>query len=128
MINGIGVAWLMLGVPLWLIDLMSGGEFFLGSVASHVGGLIIGLAGVKRLGMPQGTWWKALLGLAFFQQLARWFTPQQLNVNLAFSVWTGWESVFPSYLVYWSFMTLLSAVVYFTSESGLRRLVTVQQR
>src|SRR5262249_56943207 len=85
----------------------AGGEFTPTSVLTHVGGLVIGLVGLWRLGMPAQVWWKALLALAALQQLCRWVTPREANVNVAFAVYPWMEAYFSSYWRYWAASLLL---------------------
>lgn len=122
-VNAIGFLWLMAGIPLWLVDVSTGGEFLPTSVAPHFGGLLIGAYGLKELGMPKNVWWKSLVGLLVLQQISRWVTPKEYNVNLAFGVWAGWEDVFPSYLSYMLLLFSVAAVVFLSTELVLSRLV-----
>lgn len=119
----VGVTWLAVGVPLWLLDLAAGGEFTPTSVLTHVGGLVIGLIGLWQLGMPAQVWWKALLALAALQQLCRWVTPEKANVNVAFTVYPWLEAYFSSYWRYWAVMLLVFGVLYFAAEQALRKLM-----
>jgi hypothetical protein len=79
----IGVLWLLFGLPLWIVGLAIGERFNPTATLTHVGGLAVGLLGTSSLGMPRGTWWKALLALALLQLLSRGLTPRAANVNLA---------------------------------------------
>lgn len=117
---GIGVLWLIVGVPLWLLDLATGGEFTPTSVLTHVVGLVIGLIFVAARGMPAGAWWQALLALVALQQLCRRVTPERANVNIAFAVHKGWEHWFPSYFWYWLLWAGVFALTFAASEWGLR--------
>lgn len=119
---GIGVLWLAAGLPFWLLDLATGGEFMPTSLFTHVGGLIAGIVGVIKLGMPAGGWWKAVLALAALHQACRWLTPATANVNLAFSVHPGWERWFPSYRWYYATLLVTLAAAFFGIERGLRRI------
>ena len=62
---------------------------------------MFGLWGARRLGLAQGSWWRALAGLMGLQALTRLTAPAEGNVNLAFALWPGSEAVFPSYATYW---------------------------
>jgi hypothetical protein len=115
------VSWLVLGNLLWAVDLLSGGEFYATSLLTHVAGLGVGWLGVRRLGWPAGTWWRAVAALAALQQLTRLLTPARANVNLAFSVYAGSAAWFPSYGLYWASLLLLSAAVFLAVERGLGR-------
>jgi hypothetical protein len=119
----VGVTWLAVGVPLWLIDVATGGEFTPTSVLTHLGGLVVGLIGLWQLGMPAGVWWKALLGLAALQQLCRWVTLPEENVNVAFSVYPWMKAYFSSYWLYYAVMVLLFGALYFVAEVVLRKLL-----
>lgn len=121
--TAIGVTWLLVGVPLWVMDLALGGEFLWPSPLTHLGGLAIGIFGLRRMGMPTQVWWKALLALAALQQLCRWITPASTNVNVAFSVYAGLERWFPSYRLYLVFLLVTIGLVFFLTELILRRLM-----
>ena len=103
----VGVLWLLVGLPLWLLELAGGGEFIPTSLLTHVLGLVVGLVGVWRLGMPEGAWWKATLALLVLNQLCRWVTPVKANVNVAFAIHPGWDRWFSSHLAYILTLTLL---------------------
>lgn len=126
----IGVLWLCVGTPLWLLDVFTGGEFLPTSMLTHLGGLAIGVFGVRYLGMevPRFTWVRALFCLALLQQLCRWLTPMKTNVNVAFDVWEGWRSVFPTYYHFWFILGAVCGLVYFAAELGLRALSRVAAR
>jgi len=98
--NAFGFLWLVLGVPLWIIDLLTGVGCHAFSVFTHLGGLLLGLTGTRVLGVPRGAWWQAMAGLYVLHWASRWVTPETENINLAFRVWTGWEAYFPSHRVY----------------------------
>jgi len=119
--HGVGLMWLTLGVPLWMIAVIAGGHCDPTSPLTHVGGLVLGLAGVRKVGLPQGVWWKAAVALAALYLLSRWTTPQTENVNLAFRVWEGWEAYFPSYRVYVLATGALCCAVFAGVEFCLRR-------
>jgi len=118
--NAIGVMWLSFGLPLWALDLATGGEFFPTSALTHVGGLALGVLGVRRFGMPPGAWWKAILALAAVQQLCRWTTPVEANVNLSRAVWKGWERAFPSYPAYCALLLTGCGALFFAVERVTR--------
>ncbi len=123
-LHAVGVLWLTLGLPFWLLDLVMGGEFIPTSVLTHLGGLAIGLAGLARLGMPRHAWWRAVAAFAVLQAICRWTTPPSTNVNVAHSIWKGWEGVFPSYPVYWAVMLAVYGVVFFAAETAYRCAMT----
>ncbi len=119
----IGVLWLCFGNPLWILDLSTGGELLPTSVFTHVGGFIIGVLLLKRLGVPRHAWWQAALAFLGLLGVTRLLTPRASNVNLAFAVAPGWERTFPSYPVYLLLMVSAGAVTFFAAELGLRKVL-----
>ena len=43
----IGFFWLTMGVPLWLLNVLTSHEFMLTSTLSHIGGIIIAVYGLR---------------------------------------------------------------------------------
>jgi len=99
-LNGVATFWLVPGLPLWIYDLSKGGEFLWTSTLTHGGGLVVGLIGIRRLGLPRGNWWKATAALVPLIVLCRVATPAKQNINLSHAPYPGWETTFPSHLVY----------------------------
>ena len=122
-LNGVGVLWLSIGTPLWLVGLATGGLFLQTSLLTHLGGLAVGIVGIHLLGASRQAWWKALLGLVVLHGLARAVTPPGSNVNLARAVWPGWEAAFPSHLAFLVTVLVGSGVVFLTLEQILRRFL-----
>lgn len=120
-VNGIGVLFLCVGTPLWLMYLAGGGEFYPTSCFPHLGGLAIGLFAVRRLGLPSGAWWKAAVALLTLIFICRLVTPPRANVNVAFAIYPGWEKVFPSHPVYLATMMASAAAYFLFFECVLRR-------
>ena len=60
--------------------------------------------------------WGLLVAL---QLLTPWITPAAANVNLAFTVWPGWEQYFPSYGVYITSLDLLALGLFAGLEYAL---------
>jgi hypothetical protein len=119
-LNAIGLLWAIIGLPLWLLDIATGGRFVSASLLTHFGALALGGLGVRMLGWPEGMWWKAILPLAGLQGVTRVVCPPDGNVNLAFAVWPGWERHFPSHGLYLLFLYGLAAAVFFVTGLLLR--------
>jgi hypothetical protein len=118
----IGVCWLIFGNPLWALELLTGGDFLPTSLLTHVGGLVTGVLVVKALGWPRGVWWKALLALCGLVLVTRLVTPAASNVNMAFSVYAGWEHTFTSYPLYLALLLSVSALAFLVIDVCARRL------
>jgi hypothetical protein len=108
-------------VPLWLLDLASGGELMPSSLLTHVVSPTFAILALMRVGWPPSAWWKAATSLASLLGLTRLVTPAQANVNLAFRVWPGWERLFPNHAVYLIALTALCTALFFAVERGARR-------
>ena len=124
--NGIGTLFLSVGTPLWVMYLAGGGEFYPTSCFPHLGGLAIGLYGVRRFGLSSGTWWRAVIALITLILICRLVTPSRANVNVAFAIYPGWEKVFPSHPVYLAAMMAMAAGYFFLCEYVLRRWLVAE--
>ncbi len=119
--NAIGVLWLAAGVPLWVVDLASGGDFHPTSLLTHLGGLALGVVGLRWLGLPAGVWWKALVGLIVVALACRVTTPAPANVNLAFTFWPAERSVSFVHVASLVAALALAGAVLYGLERGLMR-------
>ncbi len=121
-LNAVGTLWLSYGFPMWIIGLASGVELVPTSPITHVGGLLMGLWGLKQMRLPAGSWWKASLATAGLMLLTRAVAPPEDNVNLAFGVQAGWEDTFTSYPVYVVVILGGGAALFLVVELVLRRV------
>ncbi len=119
---GMPMLWLSIGTPLWLMDLLHGGEVLATGILTHVGGLAISVMAVIKLGMPRGTWYRATVVLGVVMALSRIATPREANVNLVFSVRTGWDAYFGSHLVYLAMLLAIGAAGAFAVERVVVRI------
>ena len=85
----------------------------------------IGLYAAHLYGVPRGTWWRALIGLALLIVLSRITTPREANVNVAFTVQQGWESLFPSYPLYITMMIAVAGGYFWLIEKVLQRWLVI---
>ena len=106
---GMALAWIILGIPLWALDVWRSGDVSAVSVLSHLGGLALGIYAAWRLRLSSNPWLAALLLFVALQQLCRWLTPEALNVNLAHAEYEGWNGAFGGYWAYWLVTTLAAA-------------------
>lgn len=87
LLNAIGLSWLIVGDPLWLADLARGGELLPTSLLTHGAGLVLGFVGLRRLGLPRGTWWRAVVAGMVLLAVTRAVTPAAADVNLVYTLW-----------------------------------------
>lgn len=120
--NAIGLLWSCYGTPLWILYLVTGGELIPASILTHGAALIIGAIGVRRMGMPRGAAWKAVAAYAVLWMVTRALTPPWANVNLAFSVYEGWQRWFPSYPIYLALLLLIGFAAFALAEYVLALL------
>jgi len=119
----VAFAWLVFGTPIWIVDLFTGGQALVMSFFSHFGGLALAIYSLWTLGVARGSWWQGTLGFLALQQLCRWVTPPDLNVNLAHGVWVGWEDAFPSYFWYMAMLIAIGLAVSWGMELLLAKLL-----
>jgi len=97
---GIGTKWTILALPFVFLDYFITGDYEVSGILFHLSGPIIGIIALKTYRLPPYTFMGALCFGVVFQMLARQFTAESLNINIAFSVWRGWETMFPDYRIY----------------------------
>lgn len=116
--------WLIIGLPPWLIDMVMTGLVTPVSVFSHLGGGLVALFALRRVGLPAGTWRPALLYFLLLQQLTRLLTEPgpYTNVNVAHFAYGPWKDLFQPYWVYLVANTLLVALSLWLLERLLRWL------
>lgn len=119
--NAVGTFWLVLGLPLWIYGLVKGEGFLWTSTLTHGGGLLVGLVGLRKAGLPRGAWWKATVALGALNVVCR-VTPEKQNINLAHAPYPGWETTFPSHFIYLVFVLALFAAVGGMLQVGLPKL------
>lgn len=83
-LNAVGLLIVAVGLPNWLVNLAAGGPFMPTSPLTHVGGLLVGLFGARRLGLPRLAWFRSLIVVAALTAASIWWTPPASNINLAF--------------------------------------------
>lgn len=122
-INASGFFLLVVGNFGWALYLLAGGELILPSTLTHIGGILIGVYGVYKLGIPKFTFLYAILGFALLQILARLTTGSSENVNLAFRIQEGWENYFHSHLAYLVFIYALLTFSFYGLEFSIRKII-----
>ena len=117
----IGILWLIPALPLWAIESWMYGDWPLTSILSHLGALIVGFIFLPRVGMNKMVWIPALIYGIIIQQICRWITPAELNINVAFAPYMQWEQLFSHYWQFWLFIMAESALGLFLLNFYLAR-------
>ncbi|MEZ6054588.1 MAG: hypothetical protein R3C02_24925 [Planctomycetaceae bacterium] len=120
---GIGVLWLVVGIPLWCVYLAIGGAFRPASLVNTCYGIKKpSTIGLKAIGMRSNLWWKAILVLLVLLAISRWLTPPELNVNLAFHFFHELRgSVSDHHALSLAVLTLIASLTFRVAEEGLKR-------
>ncbi|MBA3513622.1 MAG: hypothetical protein H0T77_04510 [Pyrinomonadaceae bacterium] len=116
------VIWMVPGLIVWLLYVVQAWGVFLSSTLAHVGGLIVGIFAIRRVGMDRDGWRYALGWYLLVQFMSRVWTPANLNVNVAHHVDAGWRQTFNTYWKFWLVLTLLTAIVLWIIGTVLHRI------
>lgn len=118
----VAVIWMFPGLAVWLVYVALAWGMFLSSTLAHVGGMIVGLVAIRRVGMDQTAWRFALGWYLIVQFLSRLLTPANLNVNVAHSVEEGWRQTFNAYWKFWVVLTVITALSLWLIGTALNRI------
>ncbi len=119
---GAAAPWLVIGLAPWLLDVVSTGATSWPSVLSHLAGLGGALIYASRQRLDGFDWLGGIALYLAMQLAARAWTAPELNVNLAFRQYDGWERVLPDYRVYLALTTAAAGALLGGAVFGLRRL------
>jgi hypothetical protein len=100
--------WTLPGLVVWFIYVVLTWGVFLSSTLAHVGGIIVAMIALSHYGMDRTAWRWAFGWYLVVQLASRFFTPAELNVNLAHTVQAGWA--FQSYWTFWLVLTATTIV------------------
>ncbi|HKE60077.1 MAG TPA: hypothetical protein VKB46_25370 [Pyrinomonadaceae bacterium] len=114
--------WMFPGLLVWLVYVVLAWGVFLTSTLAHVGGLVLGILALRKVGMDRRSWLYALGWYLLVQFLSRVASSPSLNVNLAHKIQPGWEQWFGAYWQFWLTLTLVTAVILWTVGVALQRI------
>ena len=107
----VAALWMIPGLVVWFIYVVAAWGVFFSSTLAHVGGFIVGMIALRRVGMDQLSWLYAFLWYLAMQLLSKLFTRADLNVNVAHSIDPAWRDTFASYWKFWLVLSLGVAAV-----------------
>lgn len=93
-------ALLLVGLPIWVFDVIVTGDFHVFSVFTHVASPLLGVLVARQMGASRHVIWQALIFYLLLQLLARLFTPAAFNINVAFDVYAPVKQLFPNFWIY----------------------------
>jgi hypothetical protein len=123
----VAVIWMFPGLAVWLVYVALTWGMFLSSTLAHVGGLIVGIFAIRRVGMDRAGWRYALGWYLLVQFLSRLLTAANLNVNVAHAVGPGWQQTFNAYWKFWLVLFLSTAIVLWMIGTILNRIWPARQ-
>jgi len=118
----VAAIWTIPGLVMWLLFVVSAGGVVLASVLAHVGGLVVGLMALKRVGVDNLDWLYALGWYFGVQLVSRLTTPVDFNVNVSQRIYPGWEQRFSAYWKFWLVLSLLVGLVLWLITFALNKL------
>ena len=118
----VAVIWMFPGLMVWVVYVALAWGMFLSSTLAHVGGLIVGIFALSRVGMDRAGWGYALAWYFLVQFLSRVLTPVNLNVNVAHQVDQAWQDTFHAYWKFWLVLTVLTAILLWIIGTVLHRI------
>ena len=118
----IAIIWTIPGLLIWFIYVVLSWGVFFTSTLAHVGGLIVGMVVLRKIGMTRNVWLYAFGWYLAVQLLSRLLTAPRFNVNLAHQIQPGWDSIFGSYWKFWIVLTLVVGGTLWLLEILFRRL------
>ena len=117
----IAVIWMIPGLVIWFRFVVLEWGLFFSSVLAHVGGILVGMIALKKVGVDKASWLYAFGWYLLIQMLSRLFTAADLNVNLSHRMQPGFERVFNAYWQFWLTAALLTALVLWLLAALLAR-------
>src|ERR1041385_1718039 len=120
--------WTIPGLVIRILYVVLVWTVFLSSFLAHVGGLVVAMIALSRYGMDRTSWRWAFGWYLVVQLASRFFTPPELNVNLAHAIQPGWERAFHSYWSFWLVLTMVTVVSLWFSGLLLWRICPVNGR
>ncbi|PWT88099.1 MAG: hypothetical protein C5B55_13660 [Blastocatellia bacterium] len=103
----IAIIWTIPGLVIWFLYVVLAWGVFFTSTLAHVGGIIIGMIVLKRIGMDRWTWLHAFVWYLAIQLLSHLITSPVLNVNLSHHMQDKWDQTFGAY---WQFLLTLNTL------------------
>jgi hypothetical protein len=126
MLIRVAVLWMIPGLVVWLIYVVWAWGVFFSSTLAHVGGMMVGLIALRKVGMDKRAWLYALMWYFAVQVLSRFLTSPGLNVNVAHAIDPGWQRTFSSYLNFWLVLTFATGTVLWFLGFILGRLFPIR--
>jgi hypothetical protein len=119
LLTRIAIIWTIPGFFVWFFYVVMAWGINFPSTLAHVGGLVVGMIVVRKVGMDQKAWVYAFGWYLLIQLLSRLLTAPDLNVNLSHKIQSGWEQTFGAYWQFWLTLTFATAAILWVIGSML---------
>ncbi len=123
----IAAIWLVIGLPMWLIDAWVTQVLWIASVTSHLGGFLLAMYAIRKVGATGKSWLPALAWFLFWQLVTRYTTAPELNVNIAHTPYESCKTWFGSYWQFWPASAAVSGLMVFGVEFALAKLFPAKE-
>jgi hypothetical protein len=101
----IAIIWTIPGLFVWFIFVVLAWGVFFTSTLAHVGGIVVAMIVLRKIGMDKNAWVFSLVWYLCIQLLSRLVTSPSLNVNLSHRMQDRWDQTFSAY---WQFLLTLN--------------------
>jgi hypothetical protein len=101
----LSVILIIFGIIPWIVDMFVIRIVTPVSIASHLGGLVVGLLAIAKVRARYWSWLAALASFVLVQFVCRFVTPPEFNINTAHRVYDIWKDTISSYWLYWVIST-----------------------
>jgi len=115
----VAIIWMIPGLVIWFFYVVMSWGVFLSSTLAHVGGIVVAMIALRKVGMDRRAWLYAFSWYLLIQLLSRLLTPSDLNVNLSHKIQSGWEQTFSAYWQFWLMLSLTTATILWVIGSML---------
>lgn len=122
----LGTLWLILGFPLWIVDIFVKDQFYSHSFFTHAVTTFIGLWAIRGRPARPRTWMLAWVFGVSVQAICRLWTPPSENINVAHSTYAAFSGWLNNYFVYWFITVSFFAVALSLTERGVTRFVALR--
>ncbi len=124
----VAAIWLVIGLPMWLIDAWVIREIWIASVVSHLGGFLLAIYAIRRVRATGTSWAPALGWFLLWQLVTRYTTDPKLNINIAHTAYAGCERWFASYWAFWPLCAVVAGGMAWMVEYLLAKRYPAQAR
>ncbi len=122
----VAAIWLVIGLPMWVIDAWVTQVLWFASVYSHVGGFALALYALSKARATGHSWLPALFWFLGLQLLTRYTTHPELNINIAHAPYELFKGVYGGYWSFWIVCALVVMALVWAVEFGLARLYPIK--